>query len=60
MKRKPVVTSVSIRVDLSNGYWLELERRRGDTQGSSNFNWDDTIDGSKIEEALNKLEEALQ
>ena len=59
--KAPVVAKLTVRMDLSNGHWLEMSRHtfEENTQSSSNFNWDDEIDSSAVNEALNKLQEAI-
>lgn len=59
--KQPLTAKLTVRMDLSNHHWLELSRYsfEENSQSSSNFNWDDEIDGSRLEEALNKLAEAI-
>ena len=59
--KAPVTAKLTVRMDLSNGHWLEMWRDsfEENTQSSSNFNWDDEIDSSLLVEALNKLEAAI-
>ena len=58
---KPLTAKLTVRMDLSNGHWIEMSRHtfEENTQSSSNFNWDDEIDSSLLVEALNKLGEAI-
>ena len=58
---KPLTAKLRVQIDLSNGHWIELSRYtfEDNTVSSANFNWDDEIDSSMLEEALNKLQEAV-
>lgn len=54
-KRRPVVTSVSVKVHLSNGVWVEWDGRWTTSWG----NVRDFIDGTKIAEAHDMIKNKL-
>ena len=61
MSKIPLTAKLRVQIDLSNGHWVELSRYtfEDNTIASADFNWDDDIDSSKMEEAINKLQEAI-
>ena len=61
MTNKPLTARLTVMIDLSNGHWIQLERFtfEDSSRASANFNYDDEIDGTLLEEALNKLQEAI-
>ena len=52
---------LEVRIDLPDMKWLTLGKwtHEDNTTASANFNWDDDIDNSKLEEAIKILEEAV-
>ncbi len=59
--KTPLTAKLRVQIELSNGVFVEASKHtmNGNTQVSSNFNTDDLIDHTKLQEAIDKLEESI-